>query len=231
MNKGLFVTGIDTGVGKTLVACGIARLLKRWGLNPGVMKPVATGDREDAKRLLAAAQAPEPMALANPQFFKTPMAPTVASQLENRAVDLDSVYQAYWKLSKRFDVLVVEGIGGVKVPLGESTYVSDLIQALRLSALLVARNSLGTLNHTLLSLGELERLNVSVMGVLFNNGSRRRGLVEQTNPATLQEYTVSRVLGELPFRPAYEKNSDAVADALERLPSFTRALRGACGLR
>src|SRR5439155_22061817 len=138
MNKGIFITGTDTGVGKTLVASGVARLLKSWGVKVGVMKPVATGDQNDAKALLKAADLSEDLSLANPQFFKAPLAPSVAAELEGREVDSEKIYKAFWHLSKKYDVMVLEGIGGVKVPLGESTYLVDLIEALRLPALVVS---------------------------------------------------------------------------------------------
>ena len=79
MNKGIFITGTDTGVGKTVVACGIARLLKSWGVNVGVFKPVATGNQEDARQLLRAAGIAEDLSLVNPQFFKAELAPSVAA--------------------------------------------------------------------------------------------------------------------------------------------------------
>lgn len=229
MNKGLFITGTDTGIGKTLVACGIARMLHSMKVRVGVMKPVATGDRQDAKLLLQAAQVDDPIERTNPQFFKAPLAPTVAAKLENREIDLEAIYQAYWKLSKEYDTLIVEGIGGVKVPLGESTYVSDLIQALRLSTLVVARAGLGTINHTLLTLDELEREKIPVAGVLFN-GARGRSLAESTNPETLQDHTIVPVVGELRYQKSFAKNVDAVSRSLKRLPRLVRAVRQSCGV-
>src|SRR4051812_15335869 len=118
MSKGLFVTGTDTEVGKTVVACGIARLLKSRGLKVGVMKPIATGSRDDVQRLKAAAGCAEVLDVINPQFFKAPLAPTVAANLERKEIDMDAIYRAYWFLQKHYDLLIVEGIGGVKVPLG-----------------------------------------------------------------------------------------------------------------
>src|SRR5262245_58905442 len=117
MNRGLFITGADTGVGKTVVACGIARLIKSWGVNVGVMKPIATGDQDDARQLIRAVGLPEGVSVVNPQFFKAALAPSVAASLEGREVDSASIYKSYWHLSKKYDVMVVEGIGGVKVPL------------------------------------------------------------------------------------------------------------------
>src|SRR5690242_15150576 len=111
MNKGIFITGTDTGVGKTVVACGVARFLKSKGVRVGVMKPVCTGSQEDPKRLIKAAGVDDDLALVNPQFFRAPLAPTVSAALERREVHLDQVYSAFWALSKKYDLMVVEGIG------------------------------------------------------------------------------------------------------------------------
>src|SRR5258708_32063229 len=116
MNKGIFVTGTDTGVGKTLVACGIARLLKSWKVNVGVMKPIATGDQHDVRQLMKAADVDDEISMVNPQFFNAPLAPSVAAALERREVRLEKIYSAFWVLSKKYEVMIVEGIGGVKVP-------------------------------------------------------------------------------------------------------------------
>ena len=123
--------------------------------------------------------------------------------------------------------MVVEGIGGVKVPLGETTYVVDLIEALRLPALLVSRPGLGTLNHTLMSLDALSEKKVPVLGVLFNGGTGKT-LAEKTNPETLQDHTTVQVLGSLKSQPHFRTNSGATAKALERLPLLVKALKRAC---
>jgi len=244
MNKGIFITGTDTGVGKTFIACGIARLLKSWGLNVGVMKPVATGDRGDAKRLIKAAglltsspagsgrgsmdprQGHSGMTalldLVNPQFFKAPLAPSVAAGVEGRQVRSEIIYKAYWHLSKKYDVMIVEGAGGVKVPLGEATYVVDLIEALRLPALVVSRTTLGTLNHTLLTLDALSAAKVPVIGVLFNGG-KGKSPAEKTNPEALQDHTTVQILGSL--RRQGSVAPDAIARALARLPLLVKALK------
>ena len=224
MNKGLFITGTDTGVGKTLVACGIARLLKSWGMKVGVMKPVATGDQDDARQLIKAAGIDADLAHVNPQYFKHPLAPTVAAEIEGREVSSESIYKAYWHLSKQYDVMVVEGVGGVKVPLGESTYLVDLIEALRLPALVISRAGLGTLNHTLLTLDALAQDKVPVLGVLFNGGTGKT-LAEKTNPEVLQDHTTVQVLGSLHSDKRFKKNPSHTAEALARLPLLVKALK------
>lgn len=224
MNRGIFVTGTDTGVGKTLVACGIARLLAGWGVKVGVMKPVSAGDRQDAIRLMAAARIKEDLDIVNPQYFKAALAPSVAAKLEGRHVDSARIYKAYWHLSKKYDVMVVEGIGGVKVPLAESTYVVDLVEALRLPALVVSRPGLGTLNHTLLTLEALAAGKVPILGVLFSGGGGT-SIAETTNPEALQDHTSVQVLGSLKFQPRFPRDPAAAAKALGRLPLLVKALK------
>ena len=224
MNKGLFITGTDTGVGKTLVACGMVRLLKSWKVNVGVMKPIATGDQDDVKRLMKAAEVDDEISLVNPQFFKAALAPSVAAALERKEVDVARVYSAYWALSKKYEVMIVEGVGGVKVPLGESMYVADMIETLRLPALVVSRAGLGTLNHTLLTLDALEKEKIPVVGVLFNGG-KGHALAEKTNPEALQEHTTVQVLGHLKFNARFRTNPLATAAAIHRLPLLARALK------
>jgi dethiobiotin synthetase len=229
MNKGIFVTGTDTGVGKTVIACGIAALLKSLGAKVGVMKPVATGDRQDAIHLKKASGMTEAIDVINPQFFKAPVAPTVSASLERKEVDLDAIYRSYWFLQKHYDFVVVEGIGGVKVPLGESTYVVDLIQALRLPALVVGRSGLGTLNHTLLTLDALEAEKVPVMGVVLN-GFSGKDLAEKTNPQALEDHLTVPLLGVMPHLPSAKKDPASAAATIKRLPRFLKELRRAAGV-
>jgi dethiobiotin synthetase len=228
MTKGIFVAGTDTEIGKTVVACGIARLLKQKGKNVAVLKPVASGSRSDALALTKAAQLKEPLDVVNPQFFKAPLAPTVAAALERKEVDMDAVYRAYWFLQKHYEVIVVEGIGGVKVPLGESTYVVDLIQALRLPTLVVGRAGLGTINHTLLTLDALAAEKVDVFGVLLN-GATGKDLAEKSNPEELQEHITVPFLGVLP-KSAQMKDPAGAAKALTQLPRFMKEFNRAFGL-
>lgn len=228
MTRGLFITATDTGVGKTLIACGIARWLRSEGLRVGVMKPVSSGDRNDAKRLIAAAQIREDLDVVNPQHFRAPLAPSVAASLERRAVDMDRIYQAYWALHKRYDVLIVEGAGGVKVPLAESTYVMDLIAAFRLPALVVARAGLGTINHSLLTLDALDQAKIEVVGLLLNGGSGKT-LAEATNPDEIQDHTAFPVLGHLRNRSVYPRDVDALARALRKIPRLSKAVQRICG--
>lgn len=178
--RGIFVTGTGTEVGKTLVSCGIARFLKNAGVNVGVMKPVSSGSMEDAFRLTKAARCLDKMKWINPVHFKNPLAPYSASLIEKRKFSLKKVLHAYRKIRMKHPFVIVEGIGGTRVPLTANFEVADLIFKMKLPAIIVSSAKLGTINHTLLTLDYLERKKVKVLGIILNffNG---RNLTHRTN--------------------------------------------------
>ena len=209
------MTGTDTGVGKTVVACALAAWCRREGLNVGVMKPIATGGRplvhrsqqrsisDDALALAAAASVEDSLSLINPVCFREGLAPLTAALRAHRRIRLESILRAFHILASRHDVMIVEGIGGLLVPLTQRSSVASLIQQMQLPILVVARPGLGTLNHTLLTLQSIRHFQLQVHGVIMNHtqpppeDSMAR-LAERTNPAILARFT--RVLGQLPFR-------------------------------
>jgi len=154
--RGIFVTGTDTGVGKTVVACALAAWGRRRGVDVGVMKPIATGGRwapadqrwvsDDARRLAQAAGSGDPWPLVNPVCCKEPLAPATAAQRARSPIRLDEVLRAFRSLQARHEWLIVEGIGGLLVPLTARATVADLARRLHLPVIVVARPGLGTLN-------------------------------------------------------------------------------------
>lgn len=209
MNRGYFITATGTEVGKTLFACGLARLLKDRGENVGVMKPVASGGRrergrlvsEDAELLRRAIDGGDPLELVNPICFRNPLAPLSAARLERQKYSQSVVLRAYSELRRRHSCMIVEGIGGAAVPLDARSDVSDLMRAIGLPAIVVASAALGTLNHTRLTLRELERKRVRCAGIVLNDFDRSR-LADRTN---LQYFERSRipVLAVLPRRSEF----------------------------
>jgi len=206
MRKGIFVLGTDTGVGKTVVAAGLALALKKRGVNVGVMKPVATGClgsgkrlvSEDAAYLMEAAGADAPP-LVNPIRFRNPVVPNVAAAVENAEINLEEIYGAFSALKAEHDFIVVEGIGGVLVPIKQDYFVSNLVQELGLSALLVARAQLGTINHTLLSAEALAVRGIDVVGVIMNDLPETNiSLAEVTNEKVITDLCGVPFLGTLP---------------------------------
>jgi dethiobiotin synthetase len=199
---GLFVTGTDTGVGKTLVACALARALRARGIDLGVLKPAETGVGPagplDAQALRAAAGAKEPIEEVCPEAFTLPAAPAVAAQAEGRKVDLGRIRDAAARLRARHQFLLVEGAGGALVPLAAGVSMLDLARELELPALVVARGALGTINHTLLTLEALAGRGIPLAGVVVSHGPAPLSAPDAANLAWLREALGSRLLGELP---------------------------------
>lgn len=198
MYKGLFITGTDTGVGKTYISSAIARAVKQYGLSAGVMKPLSSGDRDDARALIDAAGVNDPLDLVNPVFFRYPLSPLASAELEGKKkVSLGKVWSAYARLKKKHDFMIVEGIGGLLVPIARNYYVSDMIKRFRLPAVVVARPALGTINHTLLTVDKLREKGIAVAGIILSS-RQTSTLAEKTNPEILRKITRLPVL-EVPF--------------------------------
>lgn len=184
--RSLFITGTDTGVGKTWVAARLARTFRGAGVDVGVMKPVSAGGRADARTLrMAAGVSDDPLDLVNPVWYRQPAAP--AAVLNGRTFPMARALRAYRRLRSRHAVMVVEGIGGVLVPLDRRRTGLDLIRAFRLPALVVARAGLGTLNHTVLTVGALRRARVRLVGIVLNGPAP--GFAGRTNPGLLTRVT------------------------------------------
>lgn len=204
--KTIFVCGTDTGVGKTFVTGALLALLNSQGVRAGGFKPLESGcsthknhfKRADAEFLKKMGRMPEPIDLINPYAFREALAPGVAALIEKKSVSFSKIKKALSVLQENYDVVFVEGAGGLLVPLSGKKTNLDLIRYLKISVLLVARLGLGTLNHTLLTLEHLKRNRVKVLGVVLNEVTPQKSLAEKTNPAILKRYGVS-VLGVVPF--------------------------------
>ena len=192
-HRGLFVTGTDTGVGKTMIACLIASAWRARGLDVGVMKPIETGDAAmphgifdaDGWLLRCAASSREPMAAITPWRYAEPLAPLACARSSGIELDRTQLLAAITAMAERHRCLVVEGVGGALVPLGKDWFVADLMAEVGLAALVVGRAGLGTINHMLLTIEALQRRSIAIAGVVLNGA--RGELAEQGNPALLQE--------------------------------------------
>jgi dethiobiotin synthetase len=200
--SGLFVTGTDTGVGKTVVACALVRGLRGAGLDVGVMKAVETGVGPegplDATALREAAGGTDTLEEVCPLRFALPAAPNVAARREGETVDLNRARRAFEQLASRHDAVVVEGAGGLLVPITEDVNMADLAAELDLPVVVVARAALGTINHTLLTLCEAERRGLSVAGVVVSHADGPLSDADEANLAYLRERLGSLLLGEVP---------------------------------
>ncbi|MBI4387959.1 MAG: dethiobiotin synthase [Candidatus Omnitrophica bacterium] len=206
MAKGIFVVGTDTGVGKTIVSAGLALVLKERGIRVGVMKPVATGCvgpmnrlvSPDAVFLFEAAQN-EYAPLTSPVRYRNPVAPSVAEVYENLKVDIKSILKAYRELTKIYDYIIIEGIGGLLVPLQKKYYVANLVREIGLPILIVSPIGLGAINHTLLTVDSALIRGLFVKGIIFNRAPLVNfSLAELTNPKVIHDLTGIPILGSLP---------------------------------
>jgi dethiobiotin synthetase len=183
-----------------------------------VFKPIASGGTvsEDGKLLQTAARLPN-SAYHDivPFHYKQPLAPWVASWKEGK-VDLAKIEKAYQKAKASCDFLIVEGVGGVQVPITEDFFVSDWMIKWKLPVLVVVRAGLGTINHTLLTLEALQKRKIKVIGVLVN-GYTGKGIAEQTNVKALKKLLKVPVYGPLKYNPRYRKDLDLLAKDMAKL--------------
>jgi dethiobiotin synthetase len=200
--RGLFITGTDTGVGKTVVAVGLAASLRNSGVDIGVMKPIETGfslRSSDAFLLKRMAGVDDLLDSITPYRLKHPLSPFAAAQIERVSIRLEKIRQAYRRLLKKHQAVFVEGAGGLLVPITRKITMADLALCLDLPLLIVSRTNLGTLNHTLLTVEVAKGRGVKVAGVIFNHLVQRRGLAEKTNPSVIKDFLGVPILGEIPY--------------------------------
>lgn len=164
----VFVTGTDTGVGKTSFTAWLLERLRERGVRCAGYKPICCGDRDDATQLLAASSPGLTIDEVNPVWLQTPASPLTAATVEKREIDLAALREGFVQLSERFDFVAVEGVGGWIVPIAANYFSSDLAADLHLPVLIIARNRLGCLNHILLTVRSIESAGLKCAGVLLN---------------------------------------------------------------
>ncbi|HZH60421.1 MAG TPA: dethiobiotin synthase [Metabacillus sp.] len=201
--KGFFVTGTDTGVGKTFITSGIAAVLKEKQMDIGVYKPLLSGiSREhpesDTSLLLEASQSSLTYKDITPFEFKEPLAPYVAGKLEGKSIYLKDVLNHWDGIKERHQYFLVEGAGGISVPLGPDFLVSDLIIALSLPTIIIARPNLGTINQTFLTVKYARSLGIEIAGIIINGKNKGFDLAEQTNPDVIEKQCGVPILGVTP---------------------------------
>jgi dethiobiotin synthetase len=194
--RGLFLTGTDTGVGKTRLTMAIARQWRAEGRSFRVMKPLATGDGEDTVCLSLAAADDDHRAIT-PFAFPAPAAPSVSARLLGVELSLPKILQSIEARAAQADALLIEGVGGLLCPITDQETVADLIAILGIPIVIVARRSLGTLNHTLLTLEVARHRGLRVCGVVVSDTHPPEGIAEETNLSELER--LCPVLGHLPF--------------------------------
>lgn len=224
--KAIFLTGTDTGAGKTLVSCAILRALSRRGLRVAAYKPAETGCRvegdhlvgEDCEKLAAAGSGQRPEEVAA-YLFREPAAPLVAAEAEGACIEHAILLDRYAAIAVEADFVLVESAGGLLVPLADGFTTRDLARDLGLTAVCVVASRLGCINHALLTLEVLRSSGIPIAGYVVNElgGEDPYAVARGTNRAVLGRFSEERVLGTMPrVEVAVREDFDALADLAER---------------
>ena len=205
---GLFISGTGTGVGKTLIAGAIAKILTEKGLAVGVFKPIATGCKrtwdglisDDTEFLAHCANSNESLATITPVGYLTPAAPVVSAFCDGPAIDFEKIASAYRRICQGSDIVIVEGIGGVRVPLTLEFDVLDLAAELGLAVVIVAGPNLGTINHTLMTIDCVRAAKLKIAGVVITGyDGTKSTTAEDTAPDVISQCGQIEVLSVVPF--------------------------------
>ena len=203
MKHAFFVTGTDTGAGKTHVACALLHATRQLGLTTVGMKPIAAGVEDDGRngdvtQLLAASSIQPPVELVNPFLYAPPIAPHIAAREAGRPIEIGTIRQAFDRLRMLADVVWVEGVGGCRVPLDERYDAADLAQILALPVVLVVGMRLGCLNHALLAAEAIARRELVLAGWVANRIDPAMARFE-ANLETLAARLNAPLLGVVPY--------------------------------
>ena len=218
--NGVFISGTDTDVGKTVVAAGLTLALRARGVDVGVMKPFASGAgrvgdgllANDTRFLMAAADTSDPASIVTPVCLREPLAPAVAASRAGVDVDLDAVAAAFEELCARHEFVIVEGVGGVAVPVRGRLMVADLADRFPLPMWVVSRAGLGAVNHTVLTVEYARLRGWDVAGIVLNADSEGAGgVAEDTNASVIEDLTDVRVVANLPRVPGVDVDALALA--------------------
>ena len=221
MTKGktIIIIGTDTGIGKTIVTGGLAYYFKTLGLKTGIQKWVSTGDSEHRvssdlllalyfmeygsfdivvqKMIRLIAKYQNLVNRMNPYSFPFPASPDLSASLSGERVDVEKIVNAYDRLRIEFDFLIIEGVGGLLVPLNEKTLLIDVIQLLEIPVVLVSINTLGTINHTLMTVESLKAREMQILGIIMNNACEEKGVIKEGNVTSIKMFSDVEILGTL----------------------------------
>src|SRR4030065_1207841 len=221
MTRGVFITGTDTGVGKTIIAGALILVIRSLGLRVCGMKPIETGcmkaesgfkdrvlETSDGMFLKETADMDDSIDVITPILFEKPLAPFPASEIEGIPVDIDKIKKAFESLLRKYDMVVVEGIGGLLVPLKRDYFVLDLVKQFGLPIIIVSRPGLGTINHTLLTVNYAMKEGLNVAGIIMNySQSPEKTLAEETNPKVIRQISPVPIIGIFPYLEDLEKDT------------------------
>jgi dethiobiotin synthetase len=222
MGNGLFIAGTDTGVGKTFIAGGLASFFHQRGVRVGVMKPVESGceplagglQPQDGVFLQKMSSSTDDLKKIVPYRLEHPLTPSVAAELEDVVIDLEAIKDIYQEREVQYDMMLVEGVGGLLAPLYKRSTSVDLIRLLDIPLIVVARNALGTINHTLLTVEHARQSGLAVLGVILNGCSPDPDVSVETNHQVIRELSGVPFLGEVPFLSHPEETDNLALAAL-----------------
>jgi dethiobiotin synthetase len=205
-----FITGTDTGVGKTFVTGGLVRYSRSQGIDSIGMKPICTGDNDDVRQLLEACGNCEPEHLINAVWYRTPVAPYTASIIEDRLIDLEAIRESFGQLESRHSSVLMEGVGGIAAPISARYDFRDLARELCLEVIIVAANRLGVLNHTRLTMDAIHAAGLHCSLIVLNSVAADSDISQSTNLSVLE------TLVEVPVVTT-EHHQQEFGDLIERL--------------
>lgn len=222
MSHTIFVTATDTGVGKTVTTAALAMTLHQLGHSVGVMKPIETGvvrgRSSDAGLLKQAAHVTDSLDLVRPYAFHLPIAPLDAARAERRTIKIQTILGAYRKLQAQHNLLLIEGVGGVHVPLTPMMDVLDLIEKLKAPVLVVGRAGLGGVNHALLTLNALRARKIPIIALVLNRTTPAKTAMARRQECStvelLRESTGVPVIGPLPHLPGLDARFERAVEKL-----------------
>lgn len=211
---GFFITGTDTGVGKTVVTALLARIMQNKYSSVGVYKPVESGGRlengccssQDMEFVKNKSGLSQDLTEMNTYCFPQPVAPHLAARLNNQEIEPEKILFHYKKLIDNYDRVLVEGAGGICVPItGTGLLIADLAKLLNLPVIIVARPDLGTVNHTILTVKYAQSAGLTVKGIIINYSRRlAQTIVEDTNPGYIEQLAQVPVLAVVPYLENYD---------------------------
>ena len=211
--KSLFITGTDTDVGKTYIIAGLAVVIRKMGIDVGVMKPFAAGKAQkkgykskDIVIISKAAQACDPENLVNPQFFPIPASPYTAWKNLKTKPKISTILSSFKKLSKLHDILLVEGMGGIMTPILKDYHITNLIKEMKIPAVIVTRSKIGTVNHTIMTVKMCEKYKIPIKGIIINDFDSDGYKIKELT-RDFKSLTNVPVLGSIPFITNFTNNS------------------------
>ncbi len=225
MRRAYFVTGTDTGVGKTFITAGLAGHYATQGHSVGVMKPIETGHEgpgwpEDALKLHHAAQNDDEQDMVVPYIFQPPVSPWAATKMSGRVIDFSAIIQKATDIMARHQITFIEGAGGLAVPIDETLTMADIPRQLQIPLIIVSRSGLGTINHTVLTVEYAKSRGVDVAGIVMNQHSQelmKRDPSCWHNPAIIEKMTNVPIIGVVPTVSALREGPELWTSVGEKI--------------